>query len=122
MISPDQITRIADLARIELTPEELVAMQHQLNGILQMVEAMNSVQTEGVEPMSHPQAMSQRLREDRVDEPDRRSTHWCDGGPVRREGDRPDYPRADLGAVGQTGDDPKDSGGRVGHGVQRVRR
>jgi aspartyl-tRNA(Asn)/glutamyl-tRNA(Gln) amidotransferase subunit C len=75
MISPDQIARVAELARIELAPEELAAMQHQLNGILAMVDAMQAVDTDGVEPMSHPQAMMQRLREDAVTEPDRRAEY-----------------------------------------------
>jgi aspartyl-tRNA(Asn)/glutamyl-tRNA(Gln) amidotransferase subunit C len=75
MISPERIARIAELARIELTRDELAAMQHQLNGILAMVDAMQAVDTEGVEPMSHPQAMMQRLREDRACEPDRRADY-----------------------------------------------
>ncbi len=74
MITPDQIARVAELARIELTPEEFAAMQHQLNAILAMVDAMQAVDTAGVEPMSHPQAMMQRLREDRVTEGDERES------------------------------------------------
>ena len=75
MITPDQIARVAELARIELTPEEFAAMQHQLNAILAMVDAMQAVDTAAVEPMSHPQAMMQRLREDHADEPDRRAEY-----------------------------------------------
>ena len=37
-----------------------------------MVERMAAVDTAGVVPMSHPQAVSQRLREDRVTEDDQR--------------------------------------------------
>ena len=72
MLSLDQITRIADLARLELSPAESAALQQQLNGILAMVDAMAAVDTEGVEPMSHPQEAMQRLREDAVSEADRR--------------------------------------------------
>ena len=72
MLSLDQITRIADLARLELSPAESAALQQQLNGILAMVDAMSAVDTEGVEPMSHPQEAMQRLREDAVSEADRR--------------------------------------------------
>jgi aspartyl-tRNA(Asn)/glutamyl-tRNA(Gln) amidotransferase subunit C len=75
MISTDQVARIAELARIELTRDELAAMQHQLNGILAMVDAMQAVDTSSVEPMSHPQAMMQRLRDDAASEPDRRSEY-----------------------------------------------
>ena len=73
MFSLDQIRRIADLARLELAEPELVAMQHELSAILALVDQMSAVDTEGVEPMSHPQAAMQRLRDDAVTETDRRA-------------------------------------------------
>jgi len=73
MLSLDQITRIADLARLELSPAESAALQQQLNGILAMVDAMEAVDTAGVEPMSHPQEAMQRLRDDAATEPDGRA-------------------------------------------------
>ena len=73
MLSLAEITRIADLARLELSPRESAALQQQLNGILAMVDAMAAVDTEGVEPMSHPQEAMQRLRDDAVSEADRRA-------------------------------------------------
>ena len=72
MLSLDEIRRIADLARLELAPAELAAMQQELGGILALVEQMRAVDTEGVEPMSHPQAATQRLRDDEVTERDQR--------------------------------------------------
>ncbi len=72
MLSLDQIARIAELARLELSPAESAAMQQQLNGILAMVDALGAVDTKGVEPMSHPQQAMQRLREDVVTERDQR--------------------------------------------------
>ena len=72
MLSLDEIRRIGDLARLELAPPEIAAMQQELNGILQLVDQMAAVDTDGVEPMSHPQAASQRLREDVVTEADQR--------------------------------------------------
>ena len=72
MLSLDQIRAIADLARLELSPAEAVAMQQELTGILRLVDQMSAVDTTGVEPMSHPQAAMQRLREDRVTEGDQR--------------------------------------------------
>jgi aspartyl-tRNA(Asn)/glutamyl-tRNA(Gln) amidotransferase subunit C len=73
MLSLEQIGRIAELARLELAPAEALAMQQQLNDILAMVDAMNAVDTSGVEPMSHPQEAMQRLREDRATEADARA-------------------------------------------------
>ena len=67
------MTRIAHLARIEISDAEAEATLAQLNDIFGMIERMSRVDTEGVEPMSHPQGGVQRLREDRVTEVDRRA-------------------------------------------------
>jgi len=72
MLSLEQIARLADLARLELTPAESAAMQQELNAILAVVDAMSAVDTSGVEPMSHPQEVMQRLRDDGATEPDLR--------------------------------------------------
>ena len=72
MLSLDEIRRIGDLARLELAAPELAAMQQEVNGILALVDQMAAVDTEGVEPMSHPQAAMQRLREDEEREQDQR--------------------------------------------------
>jgi len=74
MLSLEEISRIADLARLELTANEAAALQQQLNDILAMVDQMAAVDTEGIEPMSHPQSLMQRLREDVVTEADQRET------------------------------------------------
>jgi len=74
MLSEDQVARIADLARLELTPDEARGVREQLNGILAMIDEMKAVDTAGVEPMSHPQAAMQRLRDDRATEPDQRES------------------------------------------------
>ena len=73
MLSLDEIRRLADLARLELTEAGAAALQQELNGILALVDQMAAIDTEGVEPMSHPQAAMQRLREDRVSESDERA-------------------------------------------------
>ena len=72
MLSLEQVTRIAHLARLELSPAEAAAMQHEMNAILAMVDQMSAVDTTGVEPMAHPQEAAQRLREDVVTEPGQR--------------------------------------------------
>jgi aspartyl-tRNA(Asn)/glutamyl-tRNA(Gln) amidotransferase subunit C len=72
MLSLEQVTRIAQLARLELSPAETAAMQHEMNAILAMVDQMSAVDTAGVEPMAHPQEAAQRLREDAVTEADQR--------------------------------------------------
>ena len=72
MLSLEEVRRIARLARIELGDAEAAELQRELNGILAMVEQMRAVDTSGVEPMSHPQEVRQRMREDRVTEGDQR--------------------------------------------------
>jgi aspartyl-tRNA(Asn)/glutamyl-tRNA(Gln) amidotransferase subunit C len=68
MLSLEEIRRLARLARIELDSAEAEALGRDMNGILAMVEQMSAIDTDGVEPMAHPQEMAQRLREDRVTE------------------------------------------------------
>jgi aspartyl-tRNA(Asn)/glutamyl-tRNA(Gln) amidotransferase subunit C len=72
MLSLEQIYHLARLARLELSPAEAEGMREQINGVLAMVDAMSAVDTTGVAPMSHPQEVTQRLREDRVTETDHR--------------------------------------------------
>jgi aspartyl-tRNA(Asn)/glutamyl-tRNA(Gln) amidotransferase subunit C len=69
-LSMPDVKRIAWLARIEITDAEAAAAQGQLNAIFKLIEQMQSVDTEGVEPMAHGQDVVQRLREDRVTETD----------------------------------------------------
>ena len=64
----EDIRRIADLGHLELSDEEAVRMQGELNNIFQMIERIQAVDTEGVEPMPHPHDWAQRLREDIVRE------------------------------------------------------
>jgi aspartyl-tRNA(Asn)/glutamyl-tRNA(Gln) amidotransferase subunit C len=68
----EQVRRIASLARIELADDDAEATRAKLSGIFGLIEQMQAVDTTGVEPMSHPQDLAQRLREDAATETDRR--------------------------------------------------
>jgi aspartyl-tRNA(Asn)/glutamyl-tRNA(Gln) amidotransferase subunit C len=70
MLSLDEVRRIADLARLEVSEADAAALQQQLNGIFGLIEQMRAVDTGGVEPMAHAVGVTQRLREDRVSETD----------------------------------------------------
>ncbi len=72
-LTAKDVERIAKLARIRVDEVEVAAYQTQLNGIFGLIEEMQSVDTAGIEPMSHAQDLFQRLRADTVSEPDRRS-------------------------------------------------
>jgi aspartyl-tRNA(Asn)/glutamyl-tRNA(Gln) amidotransferase subunit C len=71
-LTRDDVYRIAHLARIEINDTQANATLAQLNDIFAMIETMQRVDTEGVEPMSHPLGGSQRLRDDTVTESDER--------------------------------------------------
>ena len=62
----DDVKRIAQLARIEVEPREAQQVLTQLSGIFRLIEQMQAVNTDGVEPMSHAQDLMLRLREDAV--------------------------------------------------------
>jgi aspartyl-tRNA(Asn)/glutamyl-tRNA(Gln) amidotransferase subunit C len=70
MLSLEEVRAIAHLARLEVGDAGAAALQQELNHIFEMIEKMRAVDTAGVEPMSHPQDVMQRLREDRVTEAD----------------------------------------------------
>lgn len=72
MLTQEQIQRIAHLSRIALSAEETAATRDHLTGIFGLIEEMQSVDTQGVEPMAHAQDVCQRLREDAVSEHDQR--------------------------------------------------
>lgn len=71
-LTPEDVLHIARLARLRISAEEAEIAQSQLNSIFSLIEQMQSVNTQGVEPMSHAIDVAQRLREDEVTEPDRR--------------------------------------------------
>ncbi len=71
-LEPDEVRRIARLARLALTDADLAAMQQELAGILGLVAQLRAVDTAGVEPMAHAQDVTLRLREDAITEADQR--------------------------------------------------
>ena len=71
-LTPDDVHKIAHLARLAVTDEEVTAVAADLTNILDLVEQMEKVDTGGVVPMSHPLHMTQRLRTDAVTESDQR--------------------------------------------------
>ncbi len=78
-LTPQDVGRIAHLARLELSADEQAAMLHQLNGFFGIVERMGAVDTSGVEPLYTPlsavQHVQLRLREDRVTEGNQRDAN-----------------------------------------------
>jgi len=68
---PD-IKRLAHLAQIEINDAEAEKTLNKLSGIMSLIEEMQAVNTDGIEPMSHSQDVVQRLRDDVVTAKDQR--------------------------------------------------
>ena len=78
-LTPADIARIANLARLDLTPAHSERMLGQINSFFDIVEQMRAVDTTGVEPLAHPVAaigdIALRLRDDVVSEPNNREAN-----------------------------------------------
>jgi aspartyl-tRNA(Asn)/glutamyl-tRNA(Gln) amidotransferase subunit C len=71
-LTPEEVRRIAELARIGISDAEVRTVQAKLNDIFELIGQMQKVDTADVEPMSHAQGAALRLREDKVTESDQR--------------------------------------------------
>ncbi len=69
-MSVDQATvrRIAHLARIAVTQDEVPHLQGELNAILAFVAQLDEVDVDGVEPMTSVTPMAMKKRQDVVDD------------------------------------------------------
>jgi aspartyl-tRNA(Asn)/glutamyl-tRNA(Gln) amidotransferase subunit C len=69
-VTVEEVERVAELAHLELTPEETGAMLHDLNAILDYVAELNELDTAAVEPLAQVtellEAAGGGLREDLV--------------------------------------------------------
>ena len=87
-LNSQDIARVANLARLELRPDETERVLVQLNGFFNLVEQMASVNTDGIEPLAHPAAIlgdvALRLREDVASEPNQREASQMSAPAVER--------------------------------------
>ncbi len=60
------VQKVAMLARLEFSPEELEAFTAQMANIVAFVEQLGEVETEGVAEMAHPLGLHSVVREDVV--------------------------------------------------------
>lgn len=71
-VNPEDLDRISFLARIQLAPEDRAEFTDALTRILDLVDQMNSVGTDNVEPMLNPHDEKAVMRADAVTESDQR--------------------------------------------------
>ncbi|HAZ94702.1 MAG TPA: Asp-tRNA(Asn)/Glu-tRNA(Gln) amidotransferase GatCAB subunit C [Porticoccaceae bacterium] len=67
-IERQEIEKLATLARIAIDDSTINEVSQRLSSVLDLVDQLQAVNTEGVEAMSHPMQATQRLREDEVTE------------------------------------------------------
>ncbi len=67
-ISRKDVEKVAKLGRLQLSDAEIEEFTGQLGSILEYVEKMNELDTEGVEPLAHCLPISNILREDEAKE------------------------------------------------------
>ena len=87
-LNSQDISRIANLARLELSPQESERMLTQINGFFDIVGKMRAVDTTGIEPLPHPLATIEdvqlRLRDDVASEPNQREANQQSAPAVER--------------------------------------
>ncbi len=71
-LDSEAVGKIAHLARLGVEQSEHETYARNLSDILSFIEQLNSVDTQGIEPMAHPMDASQRLRMDEVSETNQR--------------------------------------------------
>ena len=69
------VEKIAHLARLGLNDADIPQTTATLNNILGLIDAMQAVDTTGIEPLAHPLEATQRLRADRVTESNHREAY-----------------------------------------------
>ena len=74
-INNDDVEKIAHLASLAINPDQLETYTRTLSEILDLVEQMNEVDTDGIVAMAHPRDTELRLRADAVTEDDRRDRY-----------------------------------------------
>jgi aspartyl-tRNA(Asn)/glutamyl-tRNA(Gln) amidotransferase subunit C len=63
-LSADEVRKVADLARLELSDAELDPMARQLSAIIDYINQLQQVNTDGVEPLAHALDVHDVFRDD----------------------------------------------------------
>ncbi len=71
-LDKSEVEKIAHLARLQLSEDDVGEVTKRITDILALIDQMQSVDTENVDPLAHPLDVVQRLREDEVTEHNQR--------------------------------------------------
>ncbi len=83
-LSRDEVAKLANLARIEMTEDELVNLASQFGTILDAVARVQELNLEGVKATSHPQPIENIARPDVV-QPSLTPEQALSGAPAQEE-------------------------------------
>jgi len=81
-LTRSQVENIANLARLQITEDEIPAYVTNLSRIIDFVDQLEGVDTDHVQPMAHPLNMSQPQRPDEVTESDDRDRFQANSAAV----------------------------------------
>jgi aspartyl-tRNA(Asn)/glutamyl-tRNA(Gln) amidotransferase subunit C len=68
MLAPEDVRKVASLARLKLTDDEIAEFSEQLGNVLEYVEVLNELDVTDVEPMAHAAEVTNVLRDDAIAE------------------------------------------------------
>lgn len=91
-LKESDVIRIARLARIHITPEQIPDLQTELNQVMGLIEQLQSIDTSDVQPLAHPLSalsdVSLRLREDQANPTNDTATRdeLMQNAPARQDG------------------------------------
>lgn len=71
-LDQEQVSKIANLSRLKIDEQHIADYQKNLSNILNLVDQLSAVNTNGIVPMAHPLDAVQRLRADVVTESNQR--------------------------------------------------
>lgn len=69
LLTDEAVNRVALLSRLELTPDEVKQYAKELSNIVQHINRIKSIPTEGVLPLDHPTELTDHIRDDVETEP-----------------------------------------------------
>ncbi len=84
-LQESDVEKIAHLARLSINKDDVASYADNLSNILNLVDQLNTADTDHILPMAHPQDATQRLREDVVTELDQRA-HLLNNAPLSADG------------------------------------
>lgn len=83
-LGPEDIDKLCELARLEITAAEAEDVRSKLSDIVTMVDSLKAADTARVTPMAHPLDRAQRFRADEISETDQHELYQRNAPAVER--------------------------------------